>query len=64
MLASIPVTDEERAAADDGQAALDQLQERLTDFPASAGPARARSVSPPAATLLPVVEVSQRSATT
>ncbi|MEE4589602.1 MULTISPECIES: hypothetical protein [Streptomyces] len=32
-LASIPLTDDERAAVDDGQAALDQLLERLTDVP-------------------------------
>jgi hypothetical protein len=32
MLASVPLSDEERAAVDDGQAALDQLLERLVDI--------------------------------
>lgn len=31
MLANIPLTDDERAALDDGQAALGQFLERLTD---------------------------------
>jgi hypothetical protein len=38
MLAGIPLTDDERAAVDDGQAALDQLLDRLTDVPTPAGP--------------------------
>ncbi|MFF2217370.1 site-specific integrase [Streptomyces antibioticus] len=38
MLTSIPLTDDERAAVDDSQAALDQLLERLTDVPTPAGP--------------------------
>jgi hypothetical protein len=38
MLATIPLTDDERAAVDDGQAALDQLLQRLADTPAPAGP--------------------------
>ena len=33
MLANIPLTDEEQAAVDDGQAALDRLLERLVDVP-------------------------------
>ena len=37
MLANIPLTDDERAAVDDGQAALDQLLARLTDVPTPAG---------------------------
>lgn len=35
---NIPFTDNERAAVDDGQAAPDQLMERLTDVPTPAGP--------------------------
>jgi hypothetical protein len=31
MLASIPLTDDERAAVDDGQTALDKLLEQLVD---------------------------------
>lgn len=42
MLAGIPLTDDERAAVDDGQAALDQLLQRLTDVPTPAGPTPAR----------------------
>ena len=38
MLASIPLTDEERAAVDDGQVALDRLLEQLADTPTPAGP--------------------------
>ncbi|MFD9435708.1 hypothetical protein [Streptomyces sp. NPDC060002] len=37
MLATIPLTDEEQAAVDDGQAALDQLLERLADIPNPSG---------------------------
>lgn len=47
MLASIPLTDDERAAVDDGKAALDQLLERLTDVPTPPGRHLARSVFPP-----------------
>ncbi|WP_233444703.1 hypothetical protein [Streptacidiphilus albus] len=38
MLVAIPLTDEERAAVDDGQAVLDQLLDRLTDVPTPASP--------------------------
>jgi hypothetical protein len=37
MLASIPLTDDERAAIDDGQAALDSLLGRLADIPTPSG---------------------------
>jgi hypothetical protein len=37
MLASIPLTDDERAAVDEGQVALDQPLERLVDIPTPAG---------------------------
>jgi len=37
MLASIPLTDDERAAVDDGQAALDSLLGKLADVPTPAG---------------------------
>ncbi|MFI7345314.1 hypothetical protein ACIBSR_03485 [Streptomyces sp. NPDC049936] len=57
MLASIPLTDNERAAVDEGQAALDQLLERLTDVPTPAGPTPQQIGVPAAATLLPVVDV-------
>jgi hypothetical protein len=38
MLVAIPLTDDERAAVDDGQEALDKLLERLSDIPTLAGP--------------------------
>ncbi|MFI6729851.1 hypothetical protein [Streptomyces atratus] len=57
MLASIPLTDDEQAAVDDGQAALDQLLERLTDLPTPAGPTPRQIGIPATATLLPIVNV-------
>lgn len=48
-LATIPLTDEERATVDDGQAALDRLLERLADVPTPSGPTPRQ--------LLPIVEV-------
>ncbi|MEV6592389.1 hypothetical protein [Streptomyces acidicola] len=51
MLATIPLTDEEQAAVDDGQAALDRLLERLADVrtPSGATPRQ----------LLPIIDVTQ-----
>ncbi|MFD7020526.1 hypothetical protein [Streptomyces sp. NPDC059928] len=60
MLAAIPLTDDERAAVDDGQAALDQLLERLTDVPTPAGPTPRQNGIPAQATLLPVIEINRR----
>ena len=37
MLASIPLTDDERAAVEDGTAAVERLLQRLTDVPTPAG---------------------------
>ncbi|MFD9225959.1 hypothetical protein ACFWDI_39495 [Streptomyces sp. NPDC060064] len=59
MLASIPLTDDERAAIDDGQAALDQLLERLTDVPTASGPTPRQIGVPATATLLPIIDVRQ-----
>ncbi|MBV9452397.1 MAG: tyrosine-type recombinase/integrase [Streptosporangiaceae bacterium] len=59
MLANIPLTDEERAAVDDGQAALDQLLERLVDVRTPSG-ATPREIGIPAtATLLPITVLNQ-----
>jgi len=49
MLATIPLTDEEQSAVDDGQATLDRLLERLADVPTPSGPTPRQ--------LLPIVEV-------
>ncbi|MER5927772.1 hypothetical protein [Streptomyces mirabilis] len=57
MLANIPLTDDERVAVDDGQAALDQLLQRLTDVPTPAGRTPRQLGAPATATLLPIVEV-------
>jgi integrase len=59
MLASVPLTDDERAAVDDGQAALDQLLERLADVPTPAGPTPREIGVPATATRLPIVDVRQ-----
>ena len=55
MLGSIPLTDDEQAAVEDGQAALDHLLERLTDVPTPAGPTPREIGLPAATTLLPIV---------
>ena len=59
MLATIPLTDDERAAVDDGQAALDSLLGRLADIPTPAGATPRQLGASPAPTLLPVIEVRQ-----
>jgi hypothetical protein len=60
MLAAIPLTDDERGAVDDGQAALDRLLERLAGVPTPAGPSPRQIGAPAQATLLPVIEVSKK----
>ncbi|CAL9354934.1 hypothetical protein SUDANB21_00549 [Streptomyces sp. enrichment culture] len=59
MLASIPLTEDERAAVDDGQTALDALLARLTDIPTPAGPTPRELGLPAAVTMLPIAEVHQ-----
>jgi hypothetical protein len=59
MLAAIPLTDDERAAVDDGQAALDSLLGRLADIPTPAGATPRELGTSPAPTFLPVIEVRQ-----
>jgi integrase len=59
MLTSIPLTDDERAAVDDGRAALDSLLGRLADVPTPAGATPRQIGIPPSATLLPIVDVRQ-----
>jgi integrase len=60
MVAAIPLSDDERAAIDDGQAALDQLLERLADVPTPAGPTPREIGVPVTATLLPIVDLATR----
>jgi integrase len=59
MLASIPLTDDERAAVDDGQAALDQLLARLADVPTPTGATPRQIGIPATATRLPIIAVNQ-----
>jgi integrase len=59
MLATIPLTDDERAAVDEGQLALDQLLERLVDIPTPAGTTPREIGIPATATLLPIIAVNQ-----
>ncbi|AUY53216.1 hypothetical protein EH183_34815 [Streptomyces sp. CB01881] len=49
------LTDDERAAVDDGQAVIDQLLARLTDVPSRAGPTPRQLGIPATVTLLSVV---------
>lgn len=58
MAATIPLTDDERAAVDDGHGALDRLLERLADVPTPAGPTPRQIGIPAAATPLPIVEIT------
>jgi len=60
MVTAIPLTDDERAAVDDGQAALDRLLDRLADIPAPAGPTPRQLDLPQPVRLLPILEVRQR----
>ena len=52
MRATIPLTDDERAAVDDGHAALDALLNRLADIPTPAGPTPRQLGSPATMTML------------
>jgi len=59
MLAAVPLTDDERAAVDDGQTALDNLLSRLADTPTPDGHTPRQIGIPATATRLPVVAVRQ-----
>ncbi|MFJ7280532.1 tyrosine-type recombinase/integrase [Kitasatospora sp. NPDC098663] len=63
MHAAIPLTEDEQAAVEDGQAALDRLLQRLADVPTPAAPTPRQIEKPSGATLLPIVMVNQRPAT-
>ncbi|MFI6369244.1 tyrosine-type recombinase/integrase [Nocardia sp. NPDC050630] len=60
MLANVPLTEDEQAAVDDGQAALDRLLERLIDVPTPDGATPRQIAAPATASLLPIVAVNQR----
>ncbi|MDZ7578637.1 MAG: site-specific integrase [Candidatus Nanopelagicales bacterium] len=60
MLATIPLTDDERAAVDDGHTAVDALLARLANIPTPAGPTPHQIGVPPTMTHLPIVHVTQR----
>lgn len=60
MLATIPLTDDERAAVDDGHTAVAALLDRLTDVPTPAGPTPREIGAPTTLTMLPIVEVRHR----
>lgn len=60
MLATIPLTDDERAAVDDGHTAVTALLDRLTDVPTPAGPTPREIGTPATVTMLPILEVRHR----
>ena len=60
MLATIPLTDDERAAVDDGHTAVDALLERLADVPTPAGPTPHQIGVTPTVTFLPIGQVTRR----
>jgi hypothetical protein len=57
MMAAIPLTDDERNAVDDGQAAIERLLAKLADTPTPAGPTPRQLAMPGTHKLLPVIEV-------
>ncbi|MEV0492321.1 hypothetical protein [Streptomyces atratus] len=59
MAELIPLTDDEQAAVEVGQTALDRLLDRLADTPTPAGPTPHELNAPVAARLLPLVDVGQ-----
>ena len=59
MLVSIPLTDDERAAVEDGQTALDTLLTRLADVAAPSGTTPREIDAPPGATTLPITEITR-----
>jgi integrase len=59
MLASVPLTDDEQAAVDEGQGALDRLLERLIDVATPDGTTPREIGIPATATLLPITAVNQ-----
>jgi len=59
MLASVPLTDDEQAAVEDGQAALARLLERLIDVSTPDGATPREIGAAATASLLPIIAVNQ-----
>jgi hypothetical protein len=59
MRATMPLSAEERAAVDDGHAALDALLNRLADVPTPAWPTPHQIGTRPTPTMLPITPVHQ-----
>ena len=59
MAVSIPLTDDEQAAVQDGQEALDRLMERLADTPTPAGTTPRELHLSATTRLLPIIDVRQ-----
>lgn len=57
MRVTIPLTDDERAAVDDGHTAVTKLLDRLADLPTPAGPTPRELGTPATATMLPIVQI-------
>jgi integrase len=57
MLVSIPLTDDEQAAVEDGQAALDTLLARLADVATPSGATPREMDPPPGVTSLPIAQI-------
>ena len=57
MRATIPLTDDERAAVDDGHTAVSKLLDRLADVPTPAGPTPRELGMPATVTMLPIVQI-------
>ena len=58
MLVSIPLTDDERAAVEDGQTALDTLLTRLAGVATPSGTTPREIDAPPGTTTLPITEIT------
>lgn len=57
MRATIPLTDDECAAVDDGHTAVTALLDRLADLPTPAGPTPRELGTPATVTMLPIVQI-------
>ncbi|MGH2604193.1 MAG: tyrosine-type recombinase/integrase, partial [Dehalococcoidia bacterium] len=58
MVAAIPLTDDERAAVEDGQTAVDALLTRLTNVPTPSGPTSREIGAPTTVTMQPIMKIA------